>query len=174
MTTFAQVLVDSLDTKWAEINLLIAEAESKANNIDLYNALCRSVSVLMVAQFEAFMRDTAKAILDDINEFSSFSNAPSALKQTFCRSFLVEEADGKDSYGRLQRLISTFDGLDTKFTHEPFLVKNANDYGKNPSPSVIDKITVKFGIPRFFSVIDGSDLDDVFSDTAPEIEKLKS
>ncbi len=176
MTTFARDLVDSLDARWSEINLLIAEAESRASDIDLYNAICRSISVLMVAQFEGFTRDAARAILDDINTFSSFRQAPSALKQTFCRSFLEKEdgVNSKELQSRIQKLISTFDGLETKFTLEPFLVRDSHDYNKNPSPSVIDRITENFGVRKFFTVLDGSDLDAVFSDTAPEVDKLKN
>jgi len=175
MTTFARDLVDSLDARWYEINLLIAEAESRASDIDLYNAICRSVSVLMVAQFEGFMRDAAKAVLDDINEFSSFRQSPPALKQTFSRSFLEKEdgASGREFQSRVQRLIETFDGLEAKFTLDAFLVRDAQEYNKNPSPSVIDKITEKFGVRKFFNVINGSDLDGVFSDTASEVAKLK-
>ncbi len=124
MTTFAHTLVDSLDTRWAEINLLIAEADSRKSDIDFYNALCRSISVLMVAQFEGFMNDVARAALDDINAFGSFKHSPSALKQTFCRSFLEkeDEVNNKSLQGRIQKLIGAFDDLETRFVIDPFQV----------------------------------------------------
>jgi hypothetical protein len=175
MTTFAYALVDSVDARWSEINLLIIEAESRSNNIDFYNALCRSISVLMIAQFEGFIKDTARAVIDDINKFSSFKEAPSALKQRFCRSFLEKENEkgSEELQGRITKLIGMFDGLETQFTLEPFLVKDVQDHDKNPSPSVIDRITANFGVRDFFKSINGSDLDSIFSDTSSEIEKLK-
>lgn len=166
MSTFAFDLFNSLDERWNEINILIDKANTEIDNLELYNAICRSTVVLIVAHFEGFIKDTAKSILDDINKFSNFYNTPYPLKKTFCNHFMDISDTNNDK--RVNKLIKTFDRLETKFEVEPFLFENS----KNPSPNMIDKMCKKFGVIDFFYLIQGSVMDNVFQNEKSENELL--
>ena len=93
MSTFVHYLTDSSEERWQEVNLLIDQASDK-EGVDkpLYNALCRAIVVLIVAHFEGFMKELARSIVQDINQFSTFnkrlSNNPVA--GTLLANFVVE------------------------------------------------------------------------------------
>lgn len=170
MSTFVNYLVNSIEDQWEEVDVLIGKsAEEQDQNPTLYSALCRASIVLMVAHLEGFTREVAKAILDDANQFSSFKDAPYPIQSTFCKTFTG--ADKEDSR-RTRELINLLCGLETKFSLEPFLIESTRGNNKNPSPKVIDKICANFGVSRFFSRIENSRLDIVFSGTRSETEAL--
>ncbi len=173
METNLYELVNTLNNRQKEIEILIEEIKIHQNNLqkeDLYNSLCRSTTILIVSHLEGFMKDLAKAIIDDINENLDFQNINNNLKKVFCKKFLGEkkhESD-KEYIERQNELISTFNNLDTKLTKEPFLFKD----NKNPKSDVINKICNNFGVRNIFSHLKNSKLDIVFEDDTQEISNL--
>lgn len=174
MSTFVYDLVSLIDDRWQEVQILIEKAlEEQHTNVALYDALCRANVLLIVAHLEAFVKDIAKAIVSDINAFSRFSNAPVALKRTFCKTFIDPNlGEHKEIEQKVQRLIEVLDGLETKFIVDPFLVESAFGNNKNPSPTVINKICVNFGVRNIFSWINNSNLDIVFNGISSEISTI--
>jgi hypothetical protein len=163
MATFVSELVTSLDVRWQEVDLLLAEAKRESATKNLYDALCRSSVVFIVAHLEGFLKDTAKALVDDLNKFSTFKESPEVIKRTYCNQFSDSEKDS-----RIKRLIEVFDGLDTKFKVEPFLF----DDNKNPAPTVVEKIAKNFGARDFFKSINRSRLDIIFTGTKSDVIPL--
>lgn len=164
MNTFAYDFFDSLDERWKEIDLLIDNAKSNQENVDLYNVSCRAAVILMVANLEGFIKETVKVILNDINKFSSFKKAPQKLKITFCSMFI----DIEKHADKANKLISQFEELNAIFKIEPFLFDN----NKNPSPGIIDKMCKKFGVDNFFAIMDESDINSVFENSREETQEL--
>ena len=145
------------------MDLLLAEAEKATTTKELFDVICRSSIVLIVAHFEGFIKDSARAIIDDLNRFSNFKDSPAVVKKTFCYQF----ANSDDGH-RIKKLIETFEGLETKLKVEPFLF----DENKNPAPTVIEKIAKNFGVNSFFRHIHESRLDAVFNGTKSDTEAL--
>ena len=171
MSTYVASRVDSLADRWQEVDILILEAAKERGNTALYNVLCRSTTLLVVAHLEGFMKDVAKDIIQDINSFSSFKSSPIFLKRTFCKQFIDTNSDTSID-PRMRKMIDVFDGLETKFAVDPFLVEGNYGTNKNPSPTVISKICSNFGVDNFFWLINGSRLDLVFSGTTSEVIEL--
>lgn len=169
MNTFAAALIDSLDDRWDEINVLLQKAEAEKDNEQLFNALCRSAIVLLVGHFEGFIKDAVKAAINDINHNSSFKNIPIELKRTFC-SYFIDKTEHGNEY-RINLLIDTFDNLETKLKVEPFL-NDTPDNNKNPAPAIVEKIARKFGVSNFFQQLHESDLDVIFEDDKNESDLL--
>jgi len=164
MPTFVNILLSTLMDRWREVDILLGEAaahESAGGKQDFHSVLCRASVVLTVAHLEGFIRDCAKAVIDDINRFSTFSAASLHVKRTFCSTFI--SANDSESNSKVERLMATFDGLPTKLIHDPFLFQSKHDDNKNPSPHVIDVIARNFGVKKFFSILAGSKLDIVFT-----------
>ena len=176
MTTFVYDLVNSIDDRWHEVRILVERAaEEQHTNSDLYDALCRASVLLIVAHLEGFIKESAKAIIYDLNKFSRFRDSPSALKRTFCRSFVgAVQEEGKDLEARIKKLIQTLEGLETQFLVEPFLIETSYGNNKTPSPHVINRICSNFGVRNIFSWLNNSSLDIVFSGVSSEIELLLS
>lgn len=176
MSTFLNEFFLSLDERWKEVNLLISVAEEKEKEgaTAVYDAVCRGALLLTVAHFEAILKDTAKAIVSDSNKFSTFASSPSAMKRTFCRPFIGDTfGTEKEVEQRIIKLMSVFEALDTKFEVSPFLIEdNYGGNNKNPSPNIIQKVCNNFGIKNFFTWLNDSDVDLVFSGTSSEINDL--
>jgi hypothetical protein len=164
MPTFLHDLIEDVPARGREIDILLATAaleESKANT-ELHDALCRASIVLIVSHLEGFVRDCARALIQDINQFSSFSACKSDVKWTFCRSFLDDAAG---SHERVKGLITLLEGLDAKLTPEPFLLGGKNDDSRNPTPAVIERVASQFGIKKPFSRLAASRAEEVFSNS---------
>jgi hypothetical protein len=169
MSTFVYELVNSIDDRLQEVRTFIEQN----NNSDLYDPLCRATVLLIVAHLEGFVKETAKAIIYDINQFSSFKESPAALKRTFCKTYMIiTQENAREIEQKIQKLIDMLNNLETKFVVDPFLVESPYGNNKNPSPRVINKICTNFGVTNIFSWFDGSSLDIVFSGVASEIESL--
>lgn len=167
MSTFVNYLVNSIEDQWNEVDILIKKsAEERDKNPVLYSALCKASIVLMVAHLEGFTKEVARAILDDANKFSSFKNVPYPIQATFCKTFIEEDSK------RPKKLIDLLCVLETKLSLEPFLIESVRGNNKNPSPRVIDKICANFGVNNFFSRIENSQLDDIFSGVRSDTEAL--
>jgi len=175
MGTFIYDLAYSIEDRWSEIDILIEKA-SREENSDLafYDALCRATVVLIVAHLEGFIKDVSRSIIQDINRSSTFKASPQPIKRVFCRSFVdLPSGENKTSAEhRIQRLMDMLDDLDTKFSVEPFLIENNHGNNKNPSPSIIERICTNFGVEGFFSWINSSRLDVVFSGMPSDVINL--
>lgn len=156
MSTYTYHLIDSLDDRWHEVELIVNEAALQSSNIELYNALCRTSIVLITAHLEGFTKEIAKSIIDDINSFSDFSKIPMPIKRTYCSMYL--DIDNNNLEKKINILIDTFDSLGAKLCVDAFVFDN----NKNPSPLIIDKICKNFGVSNFFEMIEESLLDKVF------------
>lgn len=156
--------------RWREIETLSKLASKNKKDENVYNSICRAIIVLMVAHFEGTIRDTAKAIIDDFNTHSKFSKLPDAMKRVFCKE-LVEgfnESGSKELEQRTQKAIALFDTLSPQIALEPYLRE-----GKNPSPSIIERVGRNFGIKNFFKILDQSDFDVVFINEKRKIGQFK-
>lgn len=170
MPTAVHEALVSLQDRWREVNLLIDKARDILQvDAEFHNVLCRAATVLIAANIEGYVRDVAKAIVADVNSHSTFKNSKLAMKRTFCGAFFEpERREGKDGNARIERLIATFDGLDTKFTIDAFLFEGKHDDHRNPSPQVVERIARKFGIKKVFHMLQESRLDEVFSGSASD------
>jgi hypothetical protein len=173
MPSFVASLFNSLEERFAEIDVLLQAAGTFENtDVKLCDGICRCVVVLQAAHLEGFVRDATKAVVADLNRFSSFRHLQERTKRTFCKAFIPE--DGKDANERTNRLIQLLDGLDTKLNWEIFLATTDNDGHKNATPTIIEKVFRNFGVRNVFSLLAESSLDDVFSLTNSEIEYFEA
>jgi len=174
MNTFVYELTNSVDDRWREVVLLIKSAsKEESSDIEMYDALCRATILLIVAHLEGFVKDVAKAIVHDINTFSSFTSSPIALKRTFCKTYLdISEANSKVTEQKRQLLIELLNGLEPKYVVDPFLFEGAYGNNKNPSPGIINKICGNFGVKNIFALINNSKLDAAFSDIQSDVSDL--
>lgn len=173
MSTFVYSLVKSVEKRWAEVDKLLEAAKTaEATDSRLHDAICRSVVVLIAAHLEGFVRDAAKALVDDTNRFSSFKSLPTQSKRAFCKACIPDE--GKDANERTEKLIALLDQLDTQIATDQFLISTESDGHKNPAPSVIERVARNFGVKRVFKLLASSRLDDVFSCTQPELSAIHS
>jgi hypothetical protein len=172
MSTHVYDLVEGLPARWREVDVLLETARAREADPgrEVHDVLCRASVVLIVAHLEGFVRDCARAIIDDLNRFSTFKQSPKDLKRTFCQSFVPKIKDGPDN-DRVMRLIELLDGLDTKYTHEPFLT-DRGEYSRNPSPAVVEKVARNFGIEKVFVLVASSRADDVFTNIPSETEAV--
>lgn len=170
MSTFVNDGLNALSLRFAELELLLSEAERYSeSNTDLYKALCRSSQVLLISHFEGYIKDFVKDVLDDVNYCSNFKDSNNKLKFTFCENFILPNAEGKVNEKKIKELIEVLEGLSTKFNKKYFLFEN----NKNPKESIIHSITKRFGEEQFFKKINNSNLQNVFSNTHPENKTLR-
>lgn len=169
MSTFLYEFVKHLDDNWHEVDLLIQEATKieKSNN-SLYNALCRSITVLVVAHLEGFTKEVAKAVVRDFDSNCIFKDLPPALQRTYCKKYIGLNIDNRDkSYEKkISSLISKFIDVESRISVEPFLLST----NKNPNPSTIETIFQNFGVSNVFAHLHESELDRVFSEPNKRIK----
>lgn len=166
MSTFLLDFVQQLDKKWEEVDLLLLEAaKHEVSNSDLYNALCRSITVLIVAHLEGFTKDLVKATIRDVNSNSSFDMLSVAMQRAYCRKYLGDE-DSNNYMSRLNDLIVKFCEMKISVSYEAFLVIS----NKNPKPDTLKMIFKNFGLDDVFSNMHESVLDDVFSGSVSELD----
>ncbi len=180
--TFSYSLLNSMEERWEEVEILMNLAESEKADEKLYGVLCRSATVLMVAQFEGFIKICVKSVIEDANKFSRFADLPENMKRTYCGQLLRfdgEKTNSKDFNFRVGKLISVLAKAEVEIDHQCFLIMN--DYGNdqnNPKPDLIDKICSNFGVGNFFSLLDESDFDVFFKNDKFEatelLEKIKT
>jgi hypothetical protein len=171
MSTFVYELLSTTDDRWGEIDLLLSMADHESASDDLKNALCRASAVLVVAHFEGFIKDAAKAIINDINNNLAFKDTPSQIKRVFCRSFTGtgtgSTSPSKEENERERKLIGLLDSLNTKIDATPFTAGTSN-----PKPDVVERICGSLGADKFFSLINESKLDIAFNGTDSEMGDL--
>lgn len=169
MSTYLLDFIEQLDEKWKEVETLLNEAKKhEESNSELYNALCRSITVLIVAHLEGFTKDLVKAIVRDVNQELVFGNLPITMQRTYCRKYLGEQYEKNGNYElKVKALIKKFCEVGGKISHEPFL-KSSN---KNPKPDVIKTIFENLGVTDVFTMLHNSALDEVFNESDKKLEE---
>ncbi|MCY7552890.1 MAE_28990/MAE_18760 family HEPN-like nuclease, partial [Bacillus safensis] len=76
------------EERWNEIDLLIGQIIINKENEEIYNVLCRSTVVLLVAHLEGYIKEAASALIDDLNYNVHFEDLPTSIKKTYVSSFL--------------------------------------------------------------------------------------
>lgn len=169
MSTYVFVRFESLQKRLDEIDLILSYASQNESLYELYTSLCRSAQVLLIAHFEGAIKEFTKDALDDFNKsMYNFVDSPDALKMTFCSSFISENTDQRN------KLLDTFNSLPVKYNVAAFLSNNHNDYNKNPKPQMIESLLQKFGVVKFLSQIENSDLDVVFQDSKSDQIEIRN
>ncbi|MCI5222708.1 MAG: hypothetical protein D3924_08575 [Candidatus Electrothrix sp. AR4] len=168
MATFLSDFLDQLDEKWQEIDILLDEAKKKeSSNSNLYNALCRSITVLLVAHLEGFTKELVRSVIQDLNKNCSFSELPQKIQKTYCTKYLGSARDkhSHSYWNKVNNLSEKFSELEANIAFEPFLTTT----NKNPKPDSIKFILSGFGVKDVFSCLHDSELDHVFSGTNREV-----
>jgi len=164
MATFLYDFVNNLNENWKEVDLLLLEAKKYENsNVDLYNALCRSITVLIVAHLEGFIKELVKAIIHDLNKNYTFKELSKSIQKTYCLKYLGNETDtnSKSYQNKVNRLSEKFCELECKISDEPFFINN-----RNPKPDTLQTVFKNFGVKSVFAHLHDSKLDSVFSESA--------
>lgn len=171
MATFLFDYVNQLEAKWHEVDVLLDKAKDiRDSEQELYNAICRSITVLIVAHFEGYIKNIVKYVVKDINLSVGFKDLPENIKRTYCTKYLGLNLDKRDnSYEKkLKKLIEKFSEVNCQISHEPFFYP----INKNPNPNVVQNIFARFGVSNIFHLLHESVFDDVFSSSLSEIETL--
>lgn len=160
MATFVNDYLVELNERWKEVDILIEQAEQcKDTNEQLYNALCRSISILVVSHMEGFIKDMAKTVINDVNYNLDFSNVPMSMKRTFFSKYLGFDCN----QNKLDNMIDDFSEYkEVKIKPEPFLSFD----NKNPKPSIIKDVLFKFGVSDVFKNLHESFFDNSFESRA--------
>lgn len=177
MNSFLHDFLVASEKNWKEVDLLIAKAkEAGSEDIELHNALCRSIIILMVSHLEGYLKGLVKSVVDDFNLSCSFDEFPRKMQATYCVKYLDLPAKKSDkSYNeKLENLISKFEDAGCKVEVEPFLFRKnnpGNDGGNgNPKEGVVKRLLQNFGVKDVFSLLHESSFDDVFSMTHGEVK----
>lgn len=169
MATSLADYLDEVDLQWKEVDILAAEAlKVESEKPELYNALCRSITILIVAHMEGFVKGVAKNIIRDYGTLE-FKMLPDAIKITYCKRHLgFDEGAFNNYHERIKNLVADFElSKDFKVSHDPFL----NEKNRNPKPDVIKDFASKFGVSDIFKNLHNSRFDGVFDKTNAEIKK---
>ena len=162
MDSFLFSYAEELSDKWSEIELLIDKAkENKDSDEAFHEVICRSITVLMVAQLEGFTKTMLRSVINDLNQSVSFEELPSAIKRTYCKKYIpfTEGMDSKRYNKRIEKLIEKFDEVNCEISSEPFYISK----NKNPSPYLLKTVFENLGIKDIFYCLNESIYDDVFS-----------
>lgn len=117
--------------------------------------------MLIVAHLEGFIKDLAKAVIHDLNQYCDFSQLSNGVQRTYCRKFLGNPDNMSGNYQfYVKQLIQKFSESQCSISHEPYL----SSENKNPKPDVLKTVLGNFGIKNLFSNIKESEFDEVFTD----------
>lgn len=154
------IYIESLSSSWREVEILYQEALANFDkNPAVYNALCRSITVLIVANLEGFLKEVSKALVNDIATVP-FSLLPQNIKRQHCTIFLGPILKTKEYNLRVKKLIEEFEKYpEYKISNLAFLHGN-----NNPKSSIIEIYADCFGCSNIFKELRGSVIDNrVFS-----------
>ncbi len=169
MPTHVFHFLEGVNTRWKEIDTLISTAKKERTKEEkLYNALCRSITVLTIAHFEGFVKDLTKALVADLNLNCQFKNIPERIKRTYCKRYIGNTKDGdkKDGDKKITLLKEKFEEYNCDISHEPFFYP----VNKNPNAKVIHTVFNNFGINNVFNILHNSSLEDsVFTGSHSEL-----
>lgn len=161
MNTFIKEYLSQLETQWTEVDVLISSAsECENSNTDLFNAICRSTSVLIVAHMEGFVKDLTKNLIRDLNSNLEFKDVPRAVQNTCCKGYLGFDATAipryQDSLEDMIQHLSLCSGY--KIPYEPFIF----DKNRNPKPDSIQEVFKRLGSKDIFKSLHNSLFDEAF------------
>ncbi|MEB6608777.1 HEPN domain-containing protein [Aeromonas sanarellii] len=163
MSTFAYEFLNQLDEQWCEVDLLINEARNAQaqSKEDLYDVLCRSSSLLIVAHLEGFMKGLTKCAIRDLNCQVKFKDMPAAVKRTYCKKFIGFDESVFANYNVIiNDMISDLEkSQDIKVCDTPFIF----DKNRNPKPDSIKTVFERFGVKDIFKHLHESIFDEAFS-----------
>lgn len=169
MATFIADYLDTVDLQWREVDILVDEAiRVQESNEYLYNALCRSITVLIVAHMEGFVKGAVKNIISDYTSIK-FRELPISIRRTYCKKYLGFDEKAFPGYqDAIQCLMDDLERTDDfKISPEPFI----SDRNRNPKPDVIGNIASRFGGGDIFKNLHESRFDKIFAMTSPQIKK---
>ncbi len=167
--TYINLLVSDIESRWEEINILLESAEeNRNNNVSLHDAICRSVSILMVANLEGFYKELVRNIIDDLNRNNDFHQLPKAIKRSYCLNFIDQESSSKAVNAITEKLIVEFDRLNANIDYKPFLY----DRNKNPKSSVIKNVFQNLGLNKVFKILESSKYEVVFQEENSYLERV--
>lgn len=161
MNTFIREYLKQLETQWKEVDVLIESAsQCEEDNQELFNAICRSTSVLIVAHMEGFIKDLTKNIIRDLNSNKEFSELPRAIQNTCCQGYLGFNPSAIPKYqDSLDDMIQHLSGCTGyRVSPEPFLF----DKNRNPKPDSIQEVFKRLGHRDVFKALHKSLFDDAF------------
>ena len=166
--SFINFLLNELDNRWKEISILLEAAhEYEEKNQVLHDAICRSVSVLMVAHLEGFYKDLIKNIIEDLKINRNFSDLSSSIQRNYCSIFIDAKSSSHSQNRITELLIQKFKEVGVCISYEPFLF-NRNE---NPKPQIIETLFENIGIKKIFEILESSDYESVFQEENSSIEK---
>ncbi|TVO31303.1 HEPN domain-containing protein [Vibrio algivorus] len=155
-----------------EVTLLVDQAELFIDsNVDFYNALCRSASILIVSHLEGFLKDLVKNLIRDLNSNKKYSELPVAVQRSYCKKYLGFDQDKFKNYHQLiEEMVTEFSEYENfKINHEPFLF----DKNRNPKPESIKIVLERFGIKDIFKHFHDSTFDKCFESRRKTSHLLK-
>ncbi|MAD73771.1 MAG: hypothetical protein CML20_03030 [Rheinheimera sp.] len=161
MSTFISDYLVQLENQWKEIDLLIVEAGNSLNRGDtaFYDSLCRSISVLMVAHMEGYLKGVTKCLVGDLNDHLKFKELPAAIQRTHCKKYLGFDQDVLPKYQMVMtEMIDDLSSSDIKISFEPFLFDN----NRNPKPESLKIVCCRFGVNDIFANLHESIFDNTF------------
>jgi hypothetical protein len=173
MTTAAFEASSSIAVRVHEIRILLAEAKKhEHDNLPLYEALCRSSSILLASHIEGFVKDITKSVRSDLNyNLKEFKKMPAALKRDFIqRISFYEGVPQKDIDKRIKQFTAFFDDNHVPIEFEAFARKETE--GKNPSVKNIEQPFSKFGINEILSALNSDYFLQVFEDSPKKIHLM--
>ncbi len=157
-----ELLISTIDA-WDEVDILINLAKNNEENEKIYNAICRSATVLMLSHLEGFIKSLFVNIARDLNDNLTFPDIPKAVKKTYCKQLLGGK-DVKNGDIRIQTLTKELERLNGHLNIDIFdFDKNAN-----PKPSTITERCKLFGACNPFEILNQTNLEDIFSQTESE------
>lgn len=141
MKTNLRTELESLDYRWEELDTLStiarnyyhAQEEGKE-----YRALCRTTTVLTCSHLEGALKSVSRAYVCDLNDFSSFENAPTALQRQYVSEVLLASGDKVDQ-NAVSRLVAALSRTNFKMNDKELFLKN-----RNPSKKIVDRFYKMF------------------------------
>lgn len=152
MTTAAFETANTIPLRMTEMHALVRTAHHYKNKDErLYDALCRSASVLLVSHIEGFLTDLVSSICIDLNYFvSDFSLMPDSIKRDFVYKLaFYEGVPSKDIEKRVRVLTSFFE--ENSVPVNLGLIAAGDESRRNPSVRSIDKYFEPLGVNKIVS-----------------------
>ncbi len=168
-STFVSSRLESIESRFHEIDTLLELAKENVLNSTKYAALCRSAHVLLVSHVEGIYKDIVRDIIDDLNFHTNFCNVKQPIFKTHALHFIHVNENDKNTEKIKEKLWSAFKIHKTELVLEPFLRSD----NKNPTPKIMEEILKKFGENTFFNSLIESKLEIVFeNDKKTSIREL--